>query len=44
MHFAGCGVGGPDEARGRGGCKAGPDRALSVGVSGVECLGISGMS
>ena len=34
MRFAGFGVGGTEEARGRDGCKAGPGRALSVGGSG----------
>ena len=45
MRFAGFGVGGTDEARGRGGCEAGLGRALSVGGSGngVECLGVSAM-
>ena len=34
MRVAGFGVGGTDEARGRGGCEAGQGRALSVGGSG----------
>ena len=47
MHFTGFGVGGTDEARGRGGNKAYPGCALSVGGSGygawvhlpcAECL------
>ena len=43
MRFAGPGVGGTDEACGRGSCKAGLGRALSVGGSGcgVECRGVS---
>ena len=43
MRFAGFGVAGTDEARGRGRCEAGHGRALSVGGSayGVECLGVS---
>ena len=43
MRFAAFGVGGTDEARGRGGCEAGLGRALSIGGSGfgVECCGTS---
>ena len=43
MRFAGFGVGGTDEARGRGSCEAGLGRALSVGGPGcgVECRGAS---
>ena len=43
MRFAGFGVGGTDEARGRGSCKAGLGHALGVGGSGygVDCLGVS---
>ena len=43
MRFAGFGVGGTEEARGRGSCNSGLGRELSVGRSGrgVECLGVS---